>query len=49
MIFCFSILSYAVTWNNRQENIMTQKNLLESWRQVTEILLCGLPHDTLVR
>ena len=41
----FSILSYSVKWNARQEHIVTQRNLLDAWRQVTEILLCCVPLD----
>ena len=41
----YSILSYAVKWNARQEHIVTQRNLLDAWRQVTEILLCCVPLD----
>jgi nuclear pore complex protein Nup205 len=37
------ILSYAVQWNGLQERSTSRRNLLDSWRQVAEMLLCTMP------
>lgn len=42
-----SILVYAVRWNNVQEGAAARRDLLDSWRQVTEVLLLAAPDDYL--
>jgi len=41
------ILYYAMKWNATQENCGCKRNLLDAWRQVTEVLLCTVPNDLL--
>ncbi len=42
-----SILTYAVQWNALQDRSITKRNILDAWRQVTEVLLCSVPGDLL--
>jgi len=42
-----SILMYAVRWNSVQENAASKRDLLEAWRQVTEVLLIAAPAEHL--
>jgi hypothetical protein len=45
--FFLSILLHAVRCNNLREHELTKRGLLDGWRQVTEVLLCCLPHDVI--
>ncbi len=45
--FFFSILRYAVQWNHLQDQAAVKRNVLDAWRQVTEVLLCSVPSDIL--
>lgn len=38
---------YAVHWNSVQENAAARRDLLDSWRQVTEVLLLAAPAEHL--
>jgi len=40
-----SILLYAVRWNSVQEGAAARRQLLDAWRQVTEVLLLVAPDD----
>ena len=42
-----SILVYAVRWNSVQESAAARRDLLDSWRQVTEVLLLAAPAEHL--
>lgn len=42
-----SILVYAVRWNSVQEGAAARRELLDSWRQVTEVLLLAAPTEHL--
>jgi nuclear pore complex protein Nup205 len=42
-----SILLYAVRWNSIQEGVAARRDLLDAWRQVTEVLLVSAPADQL--
>ena len=42
-----SILQYAVQLNYLEEEAETKKNILDGWRQVTEVILCCTPSDIL--
>ena len=42
-----SILHYAVRWNAIQEGAVARRDLLDAWRQVTEVLLVTAPADQL--
>jgi len=41
MTLSFSILLYAAKWNAAQETSTGKWHMLDAWRQVTEVLLCG--------
>jgi len=42
-----SILLYAVRWNGVQEGAAARRDLLDAWRQVTEVLLISSPPELL--
>lgn len=42
-----SILLYVVDMNSAQERESSKKNILDAWRQVTEVMLCSVPGDIL--
>ena len=42
-----SILMYAVRWNSVQEGAASRRDLLDAWRQVTEVLLLAAPAEHL--
>ena len=42
-----AILVYALKWNSTQEENAVKRSLLDSWRQVTEVMLCSVPQDIL--
>lgn len=41
------ILRYAVAWNTVRENVHTRLQAFDSWRQVSEIILCGCPEEAM--
>eukprot|EP00095_Tigriopus_kingsejongensis_P011855 maker-scaffold180_size281610-snap-gene-0.27 protein:Tk11855 transcript:maker-scaffold180_size281610-snap-gene-0.27-mRNA-1 annotation:"nuclear pore complex protein nup205" len=41
------ILIYVVDLNASQERETAKKNILDAWRQVTEVMLCSVPGDIL--
>merc|ERR550519_1659646 len=42
-----SILLYAVRWNGVQESAAAKRDILDAWRQVTEVLLISAPPELL--
>ena len=42
-----SVLLYAVRWNSLQDQTLAKRSILDSWRQVTEVMLCSVPGDVL--
>ena len=41
------ILRYAVEWNTIREDVHTRLQAFDSWRQVSEIILCGCPEEAM--